>query len=68
MSPAQTYDPFGNDNVGPHPSYIQLARLYISEPKLQERLKATGTLESKEDAIRLAGVAWIDGVRKALKL
>ena len=57
-----------NGHVGPHPSYIQLAKPYIFEQKLQECMAATGVTEAKEDNIRLQGVAWIDSLRKALHL
>lgn len=68
MSPAQTYEQVDGDHPGPHPSFIQLARLFISENKLQEELKAVGVPESREDAMRLQGVTWIDNTRKALRL
>ncbi|KAI9816241.1 MAG: RNA polymerase II C-terminal domain kinase beta subunit [Pycnora praestabilis] len=57
-----------NDQIGPHPSFIQVAKPYIFEQKLQDSMIATGVTEAKEDNIRLQGVAWIDSVRKALQL
>ena len=57
-----------NGHVGPHPSYIQLAKPYMFEQKLQECMAATGVTEAKEDNIRLQGVSWIDSLRKALHL
>ena len=56
------------DQMGPHPSYIQIAKPYVFDHKIQECLLAAGVTEAKEDSIRLQGVAWIDGVRKALHL
>ena len=56
------------DQTGPHPSYIQTAKPYIFDHKVQECLSAAGVTEAKEDSIRLQGVAWIDSVRKALHL
>ncbi|KAI9655546.1 MAG: RNA polymerase II C-terminal domain kinase beta subunit [Bathelium mastoideum] len=54
--------------VGPHPSFIEVAKPYIFEQQLQECLAANGGSEAREDHIRLQGVAWIDRVRKALML
>ncbi len=54
--------------VGPHPSYIEIAKPYIFESKIRECLAIGGVSEAKDDSIRLQGVAWIDGVRKALHL
>lgn len=56
------------DQSGPHPSYIQTAKPYIFDHKVQECLLSAGVTESKEDSVRLQGVAWIDSVRKALHL
>ena len=56
------------DAVGPHPSYIQIAKPYIFDHKIKDCLLAAGVTESKEDSVRLQGVAWIDSVRKALHL
>lgn len=58
----------GNGQVGPHPSFIQVANPYIFEQKLQDCFTALGTNMAKEDRIRLDGVLWIDSVRKALQL
>jgi CTD kinase subunit beta len=68
MAPVQSTDPAENGHVGPHPSYIQVAKPYIFEEKLQECMAVTGVTEAKEDNIRLLGVAWIDSIRKALHL
>lgn len=54
--------------VGPHASYIQVARPYVFEQKIQECMTAAGVNEVKEDSFRLQGVTWIDSVRKALHL
>lgn len=53
---------------GPHPSYIQIAKPYVFDHKVQECLLAAGVTEAREDSIRLQGVAWIDSTRKALHL
>lgn len=74
MSPAAlidesvTTDKHRFKDVGPHPSFIQVAKPYQFEQKIQACLKATGNDEAKEDAARLQGVTWIDGVRKAMQL
>ena len=54
--------------VGPHPSYVKTANPYISQAEIHECLSAAGMSEAKDDSIRLQGIAWIDGVRKALQL
>ncbi|MCJ1249709.1 RNA polymerase II C-terminal domain kinase beta subunit [Trapelia coarctata] len=68
MAPAQSTDAVENGHVGPHPSYIKVAKPYIFEEKLQDCMAVTGVTEAKEDNIRLMGVAWIDNLRKALHL
>lgn len=57
-----------DDPPGPHPSFIEVAKPYIFEQKLQDCMKIIGMNEAKEDVVRLQGVAWIDQVRKALQL
>jgi hypothetical protein len=56
------------DQPGPHPSYIQVAKPFIFEQRLQSHIIATGANRAREDSIRLQGVTWIDEVRKALGL
>lgn len=68
MAPSQIAETMENDHVGPHPSYIEIAKPYIFEPKIKECLTAAGVSEAKDDSIRLQGVAWIDSVRKAMHL
>ncbi|GAB7349039.1 hypothetical protein MBLNU459_g8008t1 [Dothideomycetes sp. NU459] len=58
----------GERRVGPHPSYIQVARAYVFEQQIQQCFAALGTNLAKEDRIRLEGVIWIDNVRRALQL
>lgn len=53
---------------GPHPSFIQVAKPYVFQQKLEDCMLAIGVNEAKEDNVRLQGVAWIDNVRKALQL
>lgn len=68
MAPSQLAESMDNGHVGPHPSYIEIAKPYIFEPKIKECLAAAGVSEAKDDSIRLQGVAWIDSVRKAMHL
>ncbi|KAI9788173.1 MAG: RNA polymerase II C-terminal domain kinase beta subunit [Candelina submexicana] len=71
MAPAVTQSqnpPIENGQHGPHPSFIQVAKPYVFEQKLQECMAITGVTEAKEGNLRTQGVAWIDSVRKALQL
>lgn len=54
--------------AGPHPSFIQVAKPYVFEQRLQGYIIANGANQTREDGIRLQGVHWIDEVRKALHL
>ena len=54
--------------LGPHPSFIQVAKPYLFEWTVQECMAATGVSQLREDNCRLQGVTWIDNVRKALHL
>ena len=67
MAPLNAVDSAG-DVVGPHPSYIEIAKPYVFESKIRECLTIAGVSEAKDDSIRLQGVSWIDGVRKAMHL
>ncbi|KAL8837258.1 MAG: hypothetical protein Q9176_005792 [Flavoplaca citrina] len=53
---------------GPHPSYIQIAKPYVFESKIQECMLAAGITEARDEDIRLQAVAWIDNVRRAMHL
>ena len=68
MAPQQSVESLANVHVGPHPSYIKVAKPYIFGQKLEESIAATGANSSKEVAARLQGVAWIDSVRRSLHL
>lgn len=54
--------------VGPHPSFIEIAKAYIFQPAIQHCLNAAAVSEAKDDGYRLQGVAFIDNTRKYLKL
>lgn len=56
------------DRVGPHPSYIEVAKPYILQTRIQKCLSDLSMPDAKEDAARLQGVAYIDQVRRALQL
>ncbi|KAJ5364527.1 uncharacterized protein N7496_010240 [Penicillium cataractarum] len=59
------YDP----NPPPiHPSFIQVARPFVFEETIQGCLDAMGVNRTREESLRLLGVAWIDNVRRALHL
>ena len=49
-------------------NHVQIADAYIFQQIIDDRLKKIGVTQAREDALRLAGVQWIDQVRKALKL
>jgi CTD kinase subunit beta len=66
MAPATVAPPA--DPPGPHPSYIQVAKPFIFEQKVQGQIIATGANPAREDNFRLQGVQWIDEVRRALQL
>ena len=66
MAPAAS--PSERDRVGPHPSYIEIAKPYILQSRIRKCLADVHMSDGKEDAVRLQGVAWIDQVRRALQL
>ena len=67
MAPAHTVRT-ADGRLGPHPSYIEVAKPFVFENKIQECLVTSGLAESRDDKIRLEGISWIDSVRKALHL
>lgn len=68
MAPAASPSDRDRDRVGPHPSYIEIAKPYILQSRMQKCLAEISMSDAKEDAVRLQGVAWIDQVRRALQL
>ncbi|KAJ4353507.1 RNA polymerase II C-terminal domain kinase beta subunit [Didymosphaeria variabile] len=60
--------PATSSRVGPHPSYIELAKPYVLQSAIQRCLVDLAMSDAKEDAVRLQGVAYIDQVRRALQL
>ena len=68
MAPQQSVGSLVDVHVGPHPSYIKVAKPYIFEQRLEESIAGTGANSAKEVAARLQGVAWIDNVRRSLHL
>ncbi|KFY31362.1 hypothetical protein V494_07966, partial [Pseudogymnoascus sp. VKM F-4513 (FW-928)] len=57
-----------SQKLGPHPSYIQVAKPFVFEQKIQGQIIATGANPQREDTFRLQGVQWIDDTRRALQL
>ncbi|KAL1795580.1 hypothetical protein ACET3X_005804 [Alternaria dauci] len=68
MAPAASPSERDPERVGPHPSYIEIAKPYILQSRMQKCLSEIHMSDAKEDAVRLQGVAWIDQVRRALQL
>lgn len=50
------------------PNHVQIADAYMFQQTIDERLRKVGVTHAREDALRLAGVQWIDQTRKALRL
>lgn len=57
-----------SERVGPHPSYIEVAKPYILQYRITKCLADLNMSDAREDAMRLQGVQWIDQVRRALSL
>ncbi|KAG8626951.1 hypothetical protein KVT40_005896 [Elsinoe batatas] len=66
--PVETHENGLYGGIGPHPSFVQVAKPYIFEQSIQKSIEANGGSEARDINIRLQGVAWIDNVRKALQL
>lgn len=49
-------------------NHVQIADAYMFQQTIDDRLRKVGVTSAREDALRLAGVQWIDQTRKALKL
>ncbi|KAL8990086.1 MAG: hypothetical protein Q9177_001172 [Variospora cf. flavescens] len=65
MAPSTASEPPEIPHPGPHPSYIQIAKPYIFESKIQECLLVAGVTETRDDSIRLQAVTWMDSVKDA---
>lgn len=68
MAPSAIPSEQGSARIGPHPSYIEIAKPYILQSRIQSCLSSIQMSDAKEDAVRLQGVSWIDAVRRALSL
>ncbi|KAF2870788.1 cyclin-like protein [Massariosphaeria phaeospora] len=68
MAPAATPTSASEDRVGPHPSYIEVAKPYILQSRIVKCLSDIHMSDTREDAVRLQGVQWIDLTRRALNL
>ena len=67
MAPAAS-TPTSEPRIGPHPSYIEVAKPYILQSTIEKHLTNVALSESKELNLRLQGVSWIDNVRRSLQL
>ena len=68
ISPAE-HTPTTSSSRSRPPSYhIQVAKPYIFQQTIDQCLRDLGVSQTREDNIRLAGVQWIDNVRRALRL
>lgn len=56
------------EGIGPHPSYIETTRLFVLQPEIDASLEALGMTEARDMAVRLPAVAFIDQLRKSMKL
>ena len=65
--PAATHGPPG-PRTRRLPNHVQIADAYMFQQTIDQRLRKVGVTPAREDALRLAGVQWIDQTRKALKL
>ncbi|KAI5280705.1 RNA polymerase II C-terminal domain kinase beta subunit, partial [Ascosphaera aggregata] len=54
--------------LGPHPSFVLVARSYIFAPIIHDCLDYARSDPLREEAVRMQGITWIDNVRKALHL
>ncbi|KAH8698195.1 cyclin-like protein [Phaeosphaeriaceae sp. PMI808] len=68
MAPVPSPSERDRERVGPHPSYIELAKPYMLQSRIQKCLSELNMSDAKEDVVRLQGVTWIDQVRRALNL
>jgi hypothetical protein len=74
MAPAQSLTPQASSMtgpagpVGPHPSFINVAKRFIFQQQIQNKMVALGNNPTREDNFRLQGVQWINDVRQALSL
>ncbi|KFX99182.1 hypothetical protein V490_01912 [Pseudogymnoascus sp. VKM F-3557] len=68
MAPAIVTPAGQQQSSGPHPSYIQVAKPFVFEQKIQGQIIVTGANPQREDTFRLQGVQWIDDTRRALQL
>jgi len=57
-----------SSSTGSMRSHIQVAKPYVFHQAIDGCLHDLGVAQAREDNIRLAGVQWIENVRKALKL
>ena len=68
MAPAPTEPAPVAKKEGPHPSYVQVAKPFICQQKIQSLQIAIGSNPTREDQYRLQGVQYIHDIRTALQL
>lgn len=66
--PPQRRNPGVSSSNGRMTNHIQVAKPYVFQQAIEGCLRDVGVAQAREDNIRLAGVRWIDDVRRALKL
>ena len=68
MAPSHTTVTTADGRQGPHPSYIKSAKPFIFDREIRECLTKGGSSANRDNKVRLEGISWIDGVRRALHL
>lgn len=53
---------------GQMPNFVSVAKAYMFQQEIDQCLAVTGVSPAREDNLRLAGVQWIENVRRVLKL
>ncbi|KIV97154.1 hypothetical protein PV10_00936 [Exophiala mesophila] len=54
--------------TGQMPNFVSVAKAYMFQQEIDQCLTITGVSPAREDNLRLAGVQWIENVRRTLKL
>lgn len=67
-SSAAPSTPGGVRRTGPMPNFVSVAKAYMFQQEIDQCLIVTGVSPAREDNLRLAGVQWIENVRRVLKL
>lgn len=54
--------------AGPHPSYVELARPFMFEERIQQCWRKARVSSAEEAKVRIQAIGWIDSVRKQMRL